>query len=115
MPYTAQLAEKTQRLTALLAPFAAPAPQVYPSPEQGYRMRAEFRIWHDGDQISYAMFAHGQKASSASLIKLTHFQAAHSSINALMPRLLHRISGCLALHTRLTNANFSPRLAAKCW
>jgi len=26
MPYTAQLAEKTQRLTALLAPFAAPAP-----------------------------------------------------------------------------------------
>ena len=97
MPYTAQLAEKTQRLTALLSPFAAPAPQVFPSPESGYRMRAEFRIWHDGDQISYAMFAHGQKASSASLIKLTHFQAA--------PRCTRGS----------TNANFSPRSAAKCW
>ena len=98
MPYTAQLAEKTQRLTALLSPFSAPAPQVFSSPEQGYRMRAEFRIWHDGDQISYAMFAHGQKASSASLIKLTHFQAAH-------PRCKRGS----------TNANFSPRSAAKCW
>lgn len=113
MPYTAQLAEKTQRLTALLSPFAAPAPQVFPSPEQGYRMRAEFRIWHDGDQISYAMFAHGQKASRASLIKLTHFQAAHSSINALMPRLLHRLSGCPALQTRLYQCEFLATLSGE--
>ena len=113
MPYTAQLAEKTQRLAALLSPFAAPAPQVFPSPESGYRMRAEFRIWHDGDQISYAMFAHGQKASSASLIKLTHFQAAHSSINALMPRLLERLSGCPALQTRLYQCEFLATLSGE--
>lgn len=113
MPYTAQLAEKTQRLAALLAPFAAPAPQVFPSPEQGYRMRAEFRIWHENEHISYAMFAHGQKASHASLIKLTHFQAAHSSINALMPRLLERLSGCPTLQTRLYQCEFLATLSGE--
>nr|WP_314228953.1 tRNA (uridine(54)-C5)-methyltransferase TrmA [uncultured Kingella sp.] len=113
MPYTAQLAEKTQRLAALLAPFAAPAPQVFPSPESGYRMRAEFRIWHENEQISYAMFASGQKASGASLIKLTQFQAAHSSINALMPRLLERLSGCPSLKTRLYQCEFLATLSGE--
>ncbi|RKW28979.1 MAG: tRNA (uridine(54)-C5)-methyltransferase TrmA, partial [Kingella sp. (in: b-proteobacteria)] len=69
--YQTQLNEKTARLTALLAPFGAPPVQVFPSPEQHYRMRAEFRIWHEGDTLSYAMFERGQKASSASLVRLT--------------------------------------------
>ena len=64
--YNTQLNAKIQRLHTLLAPFGAPEIEVFASAEQGYRMRAEFRIWHDGDAMSYAIFESVSKASSAS-------------------------------------------------
>ncbi len=51
--YDAQLAEKVSRLQAMMAPFAAPEVEVFRSPVSHYRMRAEFRIWHDGDSIFF--------------------------------------------------------------
>ncbi|WP_042226161.1 tRNA (uridine(54)-C5)-methyltransferase TrmA [Kingella kingae] len=113
MPYLTQLQEKTERLYAQLAPFGASSLHIVPSAEQGYRMRAEFRIWHEGEEISYAMFQAGSKASSASLIKLQQFPAAHSSINALMPVLLQRIAGCPILKTRLYQCEFLATLSGE--
>ncbi|EIC14207.1 tRNA (uridine(54)-C5)-methyltransferase TrmA [Kingella kingae] len=113
MPYLTQLQEKTERLHAQLAPFGASSLHIVPSAEQGYRMRAEFRIWHEGEEISYAMFQAGSKASSASLIKLQQFPAAHSSINALMPVLLQRIAGCSVLKTRLYQCEFLATLSGE--
>jgi tRNA/tmRNA/rRNA uracil-C5-methylase (TrmA/RlmC/RlmD family) len=49
--YDAQLAEKVVRLQSMMTPFAAPVPEVFRSPVSHYRMRAEFRIWHDGDDL----------------------------------------------------------------
>ncbi|KAB0734959.1 tRNA (uridine(54)-C5)-methyltransferase TrmA, partial [Pseudomonas aeruginosa] len=43
--YAAQLEDKKARLAGLLAPFAAPAPEVFESPREHYRLRAEFRLW----------------------------------------------------------------------
>ena len=111
--YQTQLNKKTARLTALLAPFGAPPVQVFPSPEQHYRMRAEFRIWHEGDTLSYAMFERGQKASSASLVRLTGFPAACESINRLMMPLLQRLSGCPVLKTRLYQCEFLATLGGE--
>ena len=45
--YTELLQKKTEKLTALLQPFNAPEIAVFDSPISHYRMRAEFRIWHD--------------------------------------------------------------------
>ncbi len=59
--YTAQLDDKVARLNALLAPFAAPAPQVFESPREHYRLRAEFRLWREAEQRHYAMFEAGDK------------------------------------------------------
>ena len=42
--YEAQLAEKVVRLQKMMAPFAAPVPEVFRSPVSHYRMRAEFRL-----------------------------------------------------------------------
>lgn len=86
--YQKQLIEKQDYLSSLFQEIALPDWEVFTSPEQHYRMRAEFRIWHEGDTLSYAMFERGQKASKASLIRLTHLPAASDSINALMPILL---------------------------
>ena len=45
--YDAQLAEKTARLVELLAPFDAPAPEVFDSPREHSRLRTEFRLWRE--------------------------------------------------------------------
>ncbi|UOP05084.1 tRNA (uridine(54)-C5)-methyltransferase TrmA [Conchiformibius kuhniae] len=111
--YSAQLADKTARLQHLLAPFAAPAPEVFASPPQHYRMRAEFRIWHDGDEICYAMFERGQKANRHSLIRLTEFPAACDSINAMMPRLLAAVRADEVLRERLYQCEFLATLSGE--
>lgn len=104
--YQQQLDEKIQRLNSLLSPFNPPKLDVFHSPEQHYRMRAEFRIWHEGKQISYAMFQAGTKASSASLIRLQDFPTAHQNINQLMPILLQHLSGSPILKNKLYQCEF---------
>ena len=68
--YTAQLQQKAGYLKQRFAEFSPPEWQVFASPEKHYRMRAEFRVWHEGEHISYAMFEPGQKAGSASLRRI---------------------------------------------
>ncbi|WKN22764.1 tRNA (uridine(54)-C5)-methyltransferase TrmA [Azotobacter vinelandii] len=82
--YDAQLADKQARLSGLLAPFAAPEPEVFDSPREHYRLRAEFRLWREGEARHYAMFDPGDKRKP---ILLDDFPIASERINDLMPRL----------------------------
>ena len=50
--YPDLLAEKSRRVSELLAPYEVPEAEVFPSPPTAFRMRAEFRMWHDGDGIT---------------------------------------------------------------
>ena len=70
--YDAQLAEKVVRLQSMMAPFSAPVPEVFRSPVSHYRMRAEFRIWHDGDDLYHIIFDQQTK----SRIRVDSFPAA---------------------------------------
>ena len=54
--YAAQLTAKLERFKADFAPYALPEPAVHPSAPQHYRLRAEFRIWHQDERLDYAMF-----------------------------------------------------------
>ena len=109
--YRQQLQAKTERLQQLFAGLDMPAWQVYASPEQHYRMRAEFRIWHEDETLHYAMFAPGQKAGSASLIRLSDFPPASAAINALMPRLLAAVSASPVLKQRWYQVEFLSTLS----
>jgi tRNA (uracil-5-)-methyltransferase len=82
--YAAQLADKKTRLSELLAPFEAPEPQVFDSPGEHYRLRAEFRLWRKGEARHYAMFEQGDNRTP---ILLTDFPIASRRINELMPQL----------------------------
>ncbi len=57
--YEEQVADKKERVAALLAPFFAGEIEVHTSQESHYRSRAEFRIWHtrdaQGERCDYAM------------------------------------------------------------
>lgn len=82
--YQAQLDEKRDRLTQLFAPFNPPALELHASPAEHYRMRAEFRIWHEGDDLFHCMYAPATKE----IIRVDSFPTASLLINRLMPVLL---------------------------
>ncbi|HAC67855.1 MAG TPA: tRNA (uridine(54)-C5)-methyltransferase TrmA, partial [Pseudomonas sp.] len=80
--YQVQLDAKATRLRELLAPFQAPEPEVFASPLQHYRLRAEFRLWRENEERHYAMFAPGDKHTP---ILIEDFPIASQRINDLMP------------------------------
>lgn len=99
--YFTQLQKKEQTLRNLLTPFTTITPQVYESPPQHFRMRSEFRIWHEQDKLHYTMFAADKKP-----IFLSQFDQVSEDINRLMREL-----GLLFLHydeirKRLFQVNF---------
>ena len=111
--YQQQLADKKQYLQQLFQGLDFPEIEVFESPEQHYRMRAEFRIWHEGGEMFYAMFERGQKASGASLIRCDQFPATSESINALMPKLIEAASNHSELKNRWYAVEFLSTLSGE--
>lgn len=105
--YDAQLAEKVARLQSMMAPFAAPAPEVFRSPVSHYRMRAEFRIWHDEDDLYHIMFDQETKQR----IRVNSFPAASELINALMPAMLDGVRDIPALRFKLFQIDYLTTLS----
>lgn len=110
--YQQQLDAKVARITAQFAEFNPPALTVFASPEQHYRMRAEFRVWHTEDDMFYAMFerdAEGQKK----VIRIDQFEVADQSINQLMPKLLAEMKADPILSQRLFEVHFLATLSGE--
>ena len=110
--YQQQLDAKLARITAQFAEFNPPAITVFASPEQHYRMRAEFRVWHTEDDMFYAMFerdAEGQKK----VIRIDQFEVADQSINQLMPKLLAEMKADPILSQRLFEVHFLATLSGE--
>lgn len=82
--YDAQLAAKQQRLTQLLSAYSLPEMEIFQSPTSHYRMRAEFRLWHEQDDLYHIMFDQETRAR----IRVDQFPAASLLINQLMPIMI---------------------------
>ncbi|WP_425316468.1 tRNA (uridine(54)-C5)-methyltransferase TrmA [Stutzerimonas chloritidismutans] len=106
--YDAQLAEKAARLVELLAPFDAPAPEVFDSPREHYRLRTEFRLWREEVQRHYAMFEQGDKHKA---ILIDDFPIASRRINELMPQLKAAWQASEVLSFKLFQVEFLTTLA----
>ena len=92
--YSQRLAKKTENLTALLAPFNAPELDVFASKPSHFRMRAEFRVWHDKNEqgeneLYHIMFDQATKQR----YRVDHFPIANELINRMMQALLADIHG----------------------
>jgi tRNA (uracil-5-)-methyltransferase len=101
--YETQLREKQAELAKLMASLSLPEMEVYASQRSHYRMRAEFRIWHEGDDLYYAMF---DPADPRTPIRTDEFLAASSLINELMPKLLDAVRGIPVLRYKLFQVDF---------
>ncbi|MGO2355949.1 MAG: tRNA (uridine(54)-C5)-methyltransferase TrmA [Marinomonas foliarum] len=101
--YQEQLQKKQSDLASLMAALSLPELEVYESASSHYRMRAEFRIWHDGDDLFYAMF---DSADPRTPIRTDQFLAASSLINELMPKLLDAVRDIPVLRYKLFQVDF---------
>jgi tRNA (uracil-5-)-methyltransferase len=101
--YNTLLAEKVERVSALFRPFSAPEPEVFPSPPEGFRMRAEFRVWHEGDALDYVMFRPEDRKTP---VPLAEFPIACSRIQLLMPALMQRLRCEPLLRRKLFQVEF---------
>jgi len=105
--YEAQLAEKVVRLQSLMTPFSAPLPEVFRSPVSHYRMRAEFRIWHDGDDLYHIIFDQQTK----SRIRVDSFPAASELINQLMSVMIEAVRDNKTLRHKLFQIDYLSTLS----
>lgn len=105
--YDAQLEEKVTRLQTLMTPFAAPEVDVFRSPVSHYRMRAEFRLWHEGDDLYHIIF----DQQTRERIRVDRFPAASQLINALMPRLIAAVRNNKTLRHKLFQVDYLSTLS----
>lgn len=80
----------------------------FPSPPDHFRMRAEFRIWHDGERSYYAMYEQGQYKRPYAI---HDFSIGSEAINRLMPELLEKIHAYPPLRNKLYQAEFLTTLS----
>jgi len=82
--YVEQLRNKTNSLKDCFAQHATPELEVFASEPLHYRLRAEFRLWHDGDDLHHVMFDQTTKEK----YQVHHFPPASQLINNVMADLL---------------------------
>lgn len=107
--YPALLAKKTENLTALLAPFNAPALDVFASEPSGFRLRAEFRVWHDEYELYHIMFDQETKQR----YRVDDFPIAAPLINRMMKTLLAEIKGNELLARKLFQIDYLSTLSGQ--
>ena len=103
--YQLQLDAKIERIRNQFSKFNPPELEVFASPEQNFRMRAEFRIWHTEDDMFYAMFERDADQQKK-VIRINEFPIADQSINTLMPILLAELKSSDILSKRLFEVHF---------
>ncbi|WP_394176087.1 tRNA (uridine(54)-C5)-methyltransferase TrmA [Thalassotalea litorea] len=107
--YDTQLQRKQQAMQELFAQFSVPEPQLYTSAPLHYRLRAEFRVWHEGDDLFYIMFDQATKQK----FRVDQFPAASEFINRAMPALLEDIRDKEILRRKLFQVDFLSTLSGE--
>lgn len=107
--YQYQLDEKvalTRREFSALLPSSGI--EVYRSPESHFRMRAEFRIWHDKGTAHFAMYEPGKYKQP---VIIEEFSIGSTAICSVMPKLLAEINSVAILRERLFQVEFLSTLS----
>lgn len=107
--YSEQLATKVTAVHALLAEFNAPNAEVFTSAREHYRLRAEFRIWHNGDDIYHAMF----DPQTREKVRIDYFPVACRTIADFMPVLLKNIQFNHELRYKLYQVDYLATLSGE--
>lgn len=107
--YEQLLAEKSATVAALFQQLQLPAPELFRSPASHYRCRAEFRIWHDGDDLYHIMFDPLTKTRH----RIDYFPVAVKPIADLMPALMEALKAQPQLRKSLYQIDYLSGLSGE--
>ena len=107
--YQQQLITKQQKMVKLFSCFNFPAADIYSSEPLHYRLRAEFRVWHEGDDLYYIMFNKETKEK----FRVDEFPVASKLINKAMKMLLEIIKDQKELRFKLFQVDFLSTLSGE--
>lgn len=107
--YEKQLDAKKNQFNEQFATFNLPELEVFASPKQHYRMRSEFRVWHDGDDLYYIMFDQATKQK----IRVDQFPPASQLINDVMQQLIDLLKVNKTLRFKLFQIDFISTLSGQ--
>ena len=94
-------------MQAVFAPFGVEKAEVYPSAPAHYRLRAEFRIWHEGDDMFHIMFDPQTKTKQ----RIDYFPVACKTIADFMPVLIQALKQRPLLRNRLYQIDYLATLS----
>lgn len=87
LSYEEQLEQKLSGVKELFASIYQGGYDIARSKESHYRARSEFKLWHVGDDITYAM----NRLDKEGVVTISECPMVNESITALMPRLIEGI------------------------
>lgn len=105
--YQTQLSEKQRWLEQHFAIFSPPPLEVFESAAINYRMRAEFRVWHQGDDLFHIMFDQQTKEK----YRVDQFPPASKLINQVMQELMGLLRDNPVLRTKLFQIDYLSTLS----
>ncbi|WP_020209542.1 tRNA (uridine(54)-C5)-methyltransferase TrmA [Gilvimarinus chinensis] len=108
--YAEQLQVKVEQIQTSFKQFELPDLEVYDSPPVGFRMRAEFKIWHEGTRAHYAMYRQGEYKKP---YIVEDFPQGYATIGKLMPLLLQAINNSELLRRKLFQVEFLTTLSGE--
>lgn len=107
--YQEQLQQKIETTIEEFRDFDVKEIEVIESAEKNYRMRAEFRVWHDGDDLYYIMFDQATRER----YRVDTFPVASEVINTLMPLVLEKAKGNEILRRKLFQVDYLSSLSGE--
>ena len=103
--YERLLNQKIQHTREQFASHYSGEIRVFPSPASHYRMRAEFRIWHEGNTSHYVMF------DEKNPVVVENYTIGSKQINTLMWPLLEAVREDAVLRYKLYQVEFLTTLS----
>ena len=111
--YEAQLAGKVARVRTQFRALGLPEElDVFRSAKAHYRMRAEFRVWHEGDRCYYIMFKGGGRG--AERVRVDNFTVGSKLMNEAMAAVLEEVHARAVLKAKLYQVNYHTALSGQC-
>ncbi len=107
--YSELLQAKVDKIQTDFADLSLPAMEVFASSPSNYRLRAEFRVWHEGDDLYYAMFEPGDRRP----VRIDACEMVSARIRDMMFTLIEVLKQNTILRTKLFQIDFLSTLSGE--
>ena len=105
------LQQHADKLKQLIAPHYQGEVEQFASPSDAYRMRAEFRVWHQEGKPHYAVYNTDNPEGKRQIQIIESWPIVHESIAAIMPKLLAATVGNTVLTQKWFQVEFLATLS----